>query len=222
VRAQPWYGSESPDEAARDDPEGTNSATPEATSVFLMAGLQYCACALIFSMGHPWKQSVAKNRAFVGWVAVVALTTLLLFLAPADAADDFLSLYRTPYDWNLQLLGWSLLSFAVYFAHTGLLHALRRAGAFSARVWCGARARVKTHKRLRRQWAAQFTAGGGEARGGRWAWLHGDDGDGDNVGGGEGAAAPGSRSAAGGNVSSGLVSHAAGAEVDTSAINVGP
>jgi hypothetical protein len=183
VRAQPWYGTpaslEPGGKEPPPDPDGLNSAVPETTSVFLMAAPQYIACALVFSMlGHPWKQAVTRNKPFCAWLGVVALTTVLLFLKPDDVANAFLSLYPTPYAWNLQLLGWSVLSFVSYFAYCGLLYGMRRAGWFSARLWSlracrrGEAGEVngggeKTHKRLRRAWAAQF----GEAVGRRWPWA---------------------------------------------------
>jgi len=41
--------------------EGTNSAIPETTTVFLMSCLQYIAVATIFSIGFPYKQGTHKN-----------------------------------------------------------------------------------------------------------------------------------------------------------------
>ena len=82
VRAQAWYGDAAHPLRMAVDPEGTNSATPETSAVFLVASLQFVACACIFAQGQPWKRSPLTNRPFCAWLAVCALAGVLLLLAP--------------------------------------------------------------------------------------------------------------------------------------------
>jgi len=159
VRAQAWYGDDAHPLRMLVDPEGTNSATPETSAVFLVASLQFVACACIFAQGQPWKRSPLTNRPFCAWLTVCALAGVLLLLAPSDAAYSALSLQRLPAAANAALLAIALASFASYFA---ALYALRAA---RARGWVAAledrffRGAPKPHRELRRSWLALAPAG---------------------------------------------------------------
>ncbi len=162
VRAQEWYGT--PAYPTVTDPaldeEGVNAAIPETSTVFLLASFQYLACAIIFSVGHPWKASPLRNRPFCLWLLVVALSAFGLFLFPTDGLYAFLSLQRMPFAWNLQLLALAVASFLAYFAFMGGLAALKRAGIISRLERRFFRGPTKPHKEVRRAWAAQFAGGG--------------------------------------------------------------
>jgi hypothetical protein len=138
------------------DAEGTNSAIPETTSIFIVAAFQFIGCALIFSVGHPWKKWPTANPAFCCWLGVVALSTLYLTLAPSDSMYALLSLQRPPYSWNLSLLGFGIAAVLSYFVALG--------GVFYAKAqgWLAAlecRPPPKPHKILRREWEAQWRSG---------------------------------------------------------------
>ena len=159
VRAEPWYGdAEHPLKMAEaDDPEGTNSATPETTAVFLMASLQYVACAMIFAVGTPFKLSPTTNRPFMVWLTVCALASLGLFLLPTDALYAALSLQRFPSGFNVVLLALSVASFLSYFALMLGLRWCKEHTAFVAdlerRFFRGP---AKPHRALRNAWSLQF------------------------------------------------------------------
>jgi len=156
VRQQQWYGSEDyptamdPDE----DEEGTNSKIPETSTVFLLAMLQYVAVATIFSLGYPWKRPTYSNYAFSGWLAVVTITSVLLFIFPSKSIYDWLSLVVMPQAWQLELLVWSILALLSYFAVYGCIMYWKRKGAFAAATrHCRCfRRQEKPHKRMRRHW----------------------------------------------------------------------
>ena len=158
VQATPWYGS-GPYPTAMSpgsDAEGTNSAIPETTSLFIVAAFQFIGCALIFSVGHPWKRWPTANPAFCCWLGVVALSTLVLTLAPSDALYASLSLQRPPYSWNLSLLGFGLAAFLSYFVALGGVFYAKGQGWLAA-LEC--RPPPKPHKTLRREWEAQWRSG---------------------------------------------------------------
>lgn len=157
VREQEWYGdADHPTELnSDDDVEGTNSAIPETSTVFLMSFLQYFACAILFSIGAPWKQTVLRNRVFCFWLAVVFICSLLVFFTEDTTALEFLSLQGMPQPWLRELFGWSVLSFFTYFAYWGLCLAGRYYGVYRY-ISTMFGAREKQHKRLRRQWRSQF------------------------------------------------------------------
>lgn len=158
VRRKEWYGTDGyPTQMDPDnDPEGTNTAIPETTSVFLMANFQYLACAVIFSVGHPWKASPARNRPFVFWLLVVALSAFGLFLLPTDALYKWLSLQRMPFSWNLELLALSIFSFLCYFGFMIGLAMLKKGGYVAKLEQAFFRGPPKPHKSLRRSWEKQF------------------------------------------------------------------
>ena len=155
VQRKPWYGTEAYPTAMREgsDAEGTNTAIPETTAVFIVAAWQFVACALVFSVGHPWKKWPTANPLFCAWLAVVALSALGITLVPLPAFYSLLSLQVPPYEWNLQLLGISLAAFAAYFVALGALAAVKRRG-WLARLEC--RGPPKPHKVVRREWAEQW------------------------------------------------------------------
>lgn len=158
VKKQPWY--DTPDYPAVMDPEkdteGTNSATPETTSVFLIASLQFVACACIFSRGQPWKSSPLTNKPFIIWLLVCFISSLVLFLAPSQGLYDAISLQLLPKEFNVLLLVIAFFSFASYFLamfalqytkeHTGLIRSLEET-LF--------RGPPKAHKAIRQWWESQ-------------------------------------------------------------------
>ena len=154
VRAQPWYGDAAHPLRMAVDPEGTNSATPETSAVFLIASLQFVACACIFAQGQPWKLSPLTNRPFCAWLAVCALAGVLLLLAPSDALYGSLSLQRLPPDANGALLALSLASFASYFVALRALRAAREAGLVASLENRFFRGAPKPHRELRKSWLA--------------------------------------------------------------------
>jgi magnesium-transporting ATPase (P-type) len=157
VQKKPWYGTERYPRAMAEgtDPEGTNTAIPETTAVFIVAAWQFVACALVFSVGHPWKKWPTANPLFCAWLAVVALSALGITLVPLPAFYSLLSLQVPPYEWNLQLLGISLAAFLAYFVALGGLAWVKRRGGLAA-IQC--RGPPKPHKLLRREWAEQWGA----------------------------------------------------------------
>ena len=142
--------------AADNDPEGTNSAIPETTSLFLVAAFQFIGCAIIFSVGYPWKMWPTANPAFCFWLGVVILSTLGLTLYPTEAAYSLLSLQGVPYSWNLSLLGLGVAAFLSYFVVLGALYRIKSAGWLAA-LEC--RPPLKPHKALRREWEYQWEKG---------------------------------------------------------------
>ena len=138
------------------DAEGTNSATPETTSVFLIASLQFVACACIFSRGQPWKSSPLTNKPFILWLLVCFISSLVLFLAPSQGLYDAISLQLLPKEFNILLLVIAFFSFASYFLamfalqytkeHTGLIRSLEET-LF--------RGPPKAHKAIRQWWESQ-------------------------------------------------------------------
>ena len=156
VRAQAWYGDAAHPLVMADDPEGTNSATPETSAVFLVASLQFVACAAIFADGRPWKQSPLTNVPFCAWMAVCAAAGVLLLLAPSDAVYGALSLQRLPADANVALLAIGVASFASYFAAMRALRAARERGLIASLENHFFRGAPKAHRTLRDSWATQF------------------------------------------------------------------
>jgi len=158
VQRTPWYGTAGYPLAMAPgtDPEGTNSAIPETTSLFIVASYQFIGCAAIFSVGHPWKQWPTANPAFCAWLGVVALSTLGLTLAPSDAAYATLSLQRPPYSWSWSLLGLGLAAAVSYFVALGGVYYAKGRGWLAA-LEC--RPPPKAHKVLRRQWEEQWRSG---------------------------------------------------------------
>ena len=159
VRAEAWFdtpaypASMNPD----DDPEGTNSAIPETTTVFLMAMLQYVAVATIFSIGYPWKMATWRNVYFSGWLAIVTAVSIFIYVKPTAEVYDFIGLQRLPIDWHLELFGWSALSFASYFLFVGAAYLLRTRGVFKALACCSAcRRTLPPHKVARAVWCRQL------------------------------------------------------------------
>lgn len=147
------------------DTEGTNSAIPETTSVFIVASYQFLGCAAIFSVGgYPWKKWPTSNTAFCAWFCVIVASTLLLTIAPTDTIYYFLSLQRPPYTWNLALFGLGLLGFMAYFVAVGGVYAAKAMGWISMLEF--GKGPMKPHKVFRRQWAAQWVGGGEGGLGG--------------------------------------------------------
>jgi magnesium-transporting ATPase (P-type) len=159
VQGKPWYGTDAyPLAVAPEaDAEGTNTAIPETTAVFIVASFQYIACGAIFSVGHPWKQWPTRNRSFGLWMLVITLSALGITLGPTRDFYDTLSLQMPPYEWNLELLGLGIAAFLAYFLGIGALVYMRRAGWLAPLRWRGP---PKPHKTLRREWATQFASGG--------------------------------------------------------------
>jgi magnesium-transporting ATPase (P-type) len=155
VQQKPWYGSESFPLAMdpAEDAEGTNSAIPETTAVFIVASFQYVACGVIFSVGTPWKQWPTTNRAFCFWMLVISLSALGITVLPTDALYSTLSLQRPPYAWNLELLGIGCAAFLSYFVALGGLAQAKRLGWLAP---CECRGPRKAHKVLRQEWQAQW------------------------------------------------------------------
>lgn len=151
------------------DSEGTNSAIPETTSVFLLANAQYAAVATIFSNGWPWKRPVWYNWPFCGWLVLSSFISALLLLSPQpqrNVADSLISLESLPYSWYLELLGWSIGALVAYALGIGACYELKRRGGFSAIdracTQCyrrRAKVEEKLHKRLRREWREFFANG---------------------------------------------------------------
>ena len=140
------------------DLEGTNSAIPETTSVFIVASFQFLGCATIFSVGgSPWKKWPTSNLMFCFWMCVVALSTLVITLLPSDAVYSFLSLQRLPYSWNLALLGQGIFAFLAYFFVLGGVYYAKSKG-WIAMLEC--RGPPKPHKHFRAVWASQWEEGG--------------------------------------------------------------
>ena len=158
MQRTPWYGTSGYPLALdpATDSEGTNSAIPETTSIFIVAAFQFIGCALIFSVGHPWKKWPTSNLAFCFWMAVVTVSTLGMTLFPSDSFYAMLSLQRPPYSWNLSLLGFGIAAFLSYFVALGSVFYAK------ARGWVAMlehRPPPKAHKVLRREWLAQFAQG---------------------------------------------------------------
>jgi cation-transporting ATPase 13A3/4/5 len=157
VRSLPWFGTPQYPATSQSDSEGTNSAIPETSSVFLMASIQYVAVAIIFSVGYPWKKPTWTNRIFSGWLLVVTVINLLLFLSPNPVVGyNFLSLQVMPYNWNLVLLGLSLASFVGYFIFIAICYNLRARGVFRKLTNCLRRTQPKLHKLIKAEWKKQF------------------------------------------------------------------
>ena len=158
MQRTPWYGSPSyplaMDPAA--DPEGTNSAIPETTTLFIVASFQFIGCALIFSVGHPWKKWPTSNPAFCFWLGVVALSTLVLTLRPSSSLYAALTLQLPPYEWSLSLLGFGIAAFLSYFVALGGVYYAKGRGWLAA-LEC--RPPPKPHKALRREWLQQWESG---------------------------------------------------------------
>jgi len=132
------------------DVEGTNSAIPETTSVFIVASFQFLGCAMIFSVGgYPWKKWPSSNWMFCSWMAVVALSTLFLTLVPNNATYSFLSLQRPPYTWSLALFGLGIFAFLAYFFALGGVYYAKSRG-WLAIIEC--RGPMKPHKKFRKVW----------------------------------------------------------------------
>jgi cation-transporting P-type ATPase 13A2 len=155
VKRQSWYNT--PAYPAVMDPEkdkeGTNSATPETTSVFLIASLQFVACASIFSRGQPWKSSPLTNKPFIIWLLVCFISSLVLFLAPSQGLYDALSLQLLPSDFNIVLLVIASFSFASYFlAMFALQYAKENTGFIRYLEESLFRGPPKAHKAIRKWW----------------------------------------------------------------------
>ncbi len=158
VKKQSWYNT--PEYPAVMDPEkdkeGTNSATPETTSVFLIASLQFVACASIFSRGQPWKSSPLTNKPFIIWLLVCFISSLVLFLAPSQGLYDALSLQLLPKEFNILLLIIASFSFASYFiAMYALQYAKEHTQIIRSLEETFFRGPPKAHKAIRQWWESQ-------------------------------------------------------------------
>jgi cation-transporting ATPase 13A2 len=222
VRAQPWYAPP-PYDAARlaPDDEGTNSAVPETTTLFLMGCGQLVACAVVFAHGGRWKRPpLASNRLFAAWALAAAAAVAGLFAAPdalGGAAYAALSLLPLPAAWRGALAAMTLASAATYAAIAAAARAAHAAGACAAAqraAPCAAcRRQPSLHRTLARAWARKLQ---------RWAdglppdpaggWAGDGDGNGGHGGGGEDALRASAKAAAGG--SAGLLAAATPALVD--------
>jgi cation-transporting ATPase 13A2 len=164
VRLKDWYDTEDfPAAMQSDDPyrfnydyEGTNSAIPETTTVFLMSCVQYVAVATIFSLGQPYKEGTHKNPIFLVWLLFCAVCAILLFFSVEGWIYWLIGMQELPSAWNRELFGWSVLSFFLYFAWWGLIVLARLRGGLRAisNAFCGRK--EAQHKRLRFAWRAQF------------------------------------------------------------------
>jgi hypothetical protein len=162
VRSQPWYGSAEYPTRMGDDPEGTNASVPETSSVFLVAMYQYVAVAIIFSVGHPWKQPTWTNTPFCGWLLVVVAVSTWVLLCDDAGVYRFLGVQRMPRGWHAALGGYAALGLALYAVFIGGAWLAKARGWFAA---LGARARAlrgappaapKPHKALRAEWRLQL------------------------------------------------------------------
>jgi cation-transporting ATPase 13A2 len=137
----------------------TEGTTPESTAVFIFAAWQYVACSLIFaSSGFPYKRVFCTNVWFTVWLVVVIVCSLLIWFVPSEVADDFFELKDLPEEWRLQLFGWAMLSFCLYFAFWGLCVAFRNYGVFRFFGRLCFHRHHKQHRQLRASWAQQFGA----------------------------------------------------------------
>jgi hypothetical protein len=182
ARHADWYDSyDYPAAMQSDDPygfnydaEGTNTAIPETTVVFLMSCVQYVAVATIFSLGQPFKEGTHKNPIFLFWLLFCALCAILLFFSVESWIYWLIGMQELPAAFTRQLFGWSMLSFCLYFAWWGLVVAARLRGGLRAISNLVRGAREPQHKRLRFAWRAQFglpplperVVGGGGREGG--------------------------------------------------------
>ena len=175
-----------------DDAEGTNSAIPITTSLFLMGCGQLVAVALVFADGAPWKRSPARNLPFAAWAALVTAAVALLLADPdalAGAPYAWLSLVPLPPTWRAQLAGLTLAAAATYLATAAATRALHAAGAFSAaqrRMPCaGCRRQRSLHRVLADAWARKLRAwAAGAPPDARDGWSG--DGDGGHAAAGDG------------------------------------
>ena len=131
------------------DAEGTNTAIPETTAVFIIASYQYVACGAIFSVGVPWKQWPTRNRAFCVWLLVVALSAIGVTLLPSADIATLLSLQQPPPAFRWALWGLGIVAFLSYFVAIGAVFAARSSGLLSLIEFRGP---PKIHKALRKEW----------------------------------------------------------------------
>lgn len=97
---------------------------------------QYVAVAAIFSHGAPWKRLALSNVVFSGWLAIVAVSSIAMFLWQEPWVYSTLGLQILPLEWNVRLLGLSAGSFASYFLLVIFLQVCWCRGTFQHAVQC--------------------------------------------------------------------------------------
>ena len=116
------------------------------------------AVSLIFSVGHPFKKPTYYNWMFSSWWIVTTAVSIWIFVEQREDVYAFLSMQVLPQSWNMDLFGYSWVSFFCYFAYAGLLYLAKSYGFFR---WCNyvlCRARPKPHKLLKEEWKREMAS----------------------------------------------------------------
>lgn len=168
VQGQPWYNSAAYPTTMPVDDTGLNPAVPVTSSVFLVAMFQYVAVAIIFSVGHPWKQPTWTNLPFCGWLAIVTVVSVGVLFARDPRLYELLGAMMMPAEWHVALAAYAAMALGFYAVFIAAVWYAKKAGGFAWLARAVRRVRglplsVKPHKRMRAEWRSQMARLSGPA-----------------------------------------------------------